>query len=207
MQELPTVSPTTVAELVGVEHVMDAGVRPLWGPMPTVVGPAHIVRCAPGDNLMLHAAIYRAAPGSVIVADAGGSPQAVAGGNVCAIAQARGIAGFVVEGNVRDLAEAREMGFPLVARGVFPTPGTKKGSVEADEVVVGGVTVRQGDVVVADEEGVVVLPAAQAATLLDEAVRREAAEGDVSLAAWEANHRAKVLAGLEAAGDTAGLPD
>ena len=66
------------------------------------------MRCAPGDNLMLHAAVHRAPAGSVIVVQAGDCDLAVAGGNVCALAQRRGIAAFVVDGVIRDLAEVRE---------------------------------------------------------------------------------------------------
>ena len=60
-------SPTTLADVLSRDRVMDIGIKPLWVGMPRVAGPAHTVECAPGDNLMLHAAIYRAAPGSVIV--------------------------------------------------------------------------------------------------------------------------------------------
>ena len=78
-------SPTTLADALDRAHVMDFGIRPLWQPMPRIAGPAYPVRCAPGDNLMLHAAIYRAAPGSVIVVEAGDTDYAVSGGNVCAV--------------------------------------------------------------------------------------------------------------------------
>lgn len=203
---LPDVSPTSLADLVDPDHIMDPGIRPLWPGMPRVTGPAYAVRCAPGDNLMMHAAIYRAEPGSVIVVDSGGTPLAVAGGNVCAVAQRRGIAGFVVDGSIRDLAEVREMGFPVFARGVFPKPGTKNHVVPAGEAVVGGVRVVTGDVVVADEEGIVVAEAGRAIELLDAAERREAAEIGLSLDEWEASHRRKIEAGLAAGGDTAGLP-
>src|SRR4051794_33978198 len=93
-----TLSPTTLADVLTREQVMDIGIRPLWPGMPRAAGPAYPVRCAPGDNLMLHAAIYRAAPGSIIVVQAGDFDYAVAGGNVCAVAQKRGIAAFVVDG-------------------------------------------------------------------------------------------------------------
>ena len=106
-------SPTTLADAMGRDQVMDIGIRPLWQPMPRIAGPACTVRCAPGDNLMLHAAIYRAAPGSVIVVEAGDVDYAVSGGNVCAVAKRRGIAGFVVDGVIRDLAEVREDRFPV----------------------------------------------------------------------------------------------
>src|SRR5205814_342616 len=64
-------SPTTIADALTRSRVMDIGIRPLWPGMPRVAGPAYPVRCPPGDNLMLHAAIYRAAPGAVIVCEAG----------------------------------------------------------------------------------------------------------------------------------------
>ncbi|WP_102159169.1 RraA family protein [Zhihengliuella halotolerans] len=204
---LPDVSPTSLADLVDRDRVMDPGIRPLWSPMPRVTGPAYAVRCAPGDNLMMHAAIYRAEPGSVIVVDSGGTPLAVAGGNVCAVAQRRGLAGFIVDGSIRDLQEVREMGFPVFARGVFPKPGTKEHVVASGEAVVGGVEVRTGDVVVADEEGIVVAGADRAAELLAAAEQREAADAAQSLDEWEAAHRRKIETGLAAGGDAAGLHD
>jgi 4-hydroxy-4-methyl-2-oxoglutarate aldolase len=82
--EYQSISPTTLADVLGRERVLDSGIRPLWSPMPRVAGPAFTVRCAPGDNLMLHAAIHRADRGSVIVVQAGDVDYAVSGGNVCA---------------------------------------------------------------------------------------------------------------------------
>ncbi|MFC1420713.1 RraA family protein [Streptacidiphilus cavernicola] len=187
------ISPTTLADLLGREQVMDIGIRPLWASAGRVAGPAFTVRCAPGDNLMLHAAIHRAEPGSVIVVEAGDLDYAVAGGNVCAVARRRGIAAFVVDGVIRDLAEVRAMGFPVFARGVIPVPGVKA-VVEPlnGPVRCGGVTVNAGDVVVADEEGVVVVPAARQAQLLADARAKQAKEEAESLDAWEEAHRAKI---------------
>ncbi len=187
------ISPTTLADLLGREQVMDIGIRPLWPAMPRVAGPAFTVRCPAGDNLMLHAAIYRAEPGSVVVVEAGDVDYAVAGGNVCAVAQRRGIAAFVVDGVIRDLAEAREMGFPVFARGVIPIPGTKATVAPLNEPVrCGGVTIRAGDIVVADEEGVVVTPSARAADVLKDAQAKQAKEASESLSAWQAAHRARI---------------
>lgn len=76
-EDIPT---TTLADLLGHEQVLDLGVRALWGPMPRLTGPAFTVRCPPGDNLMLHAAIYRAEPGSVVVVESGDVEYALAGG-------------------------------------------------------------------------------------------------------------------------------
>jgi regulator of RNase E activity RraA len=188
-QDVPT---TTLADLLGREQIMDIGIRPLWG-APPLSGPAYTVRCPKGDNLMLHAAIHRAERGSVIVVESGDLDYALAGGNVCAVAHRRGIAGFVLDGLIRDLGEVRELGFPVYARGVIPKPGAKNAVAPLGEPVrCGGVTVQPGDTVVADEEGVVVVPAAQAEDTLARALRKLAAEQAETLDMWEAEHRAKV---------------
>ncbi|MDT0390542.1 RraA family protein [Streptomyces sp. DSM 41921] len=197
------VPPTTLADLLGRAQVMDTGIRPLWD-SPRVAGPAYTVRCEPGDNLMLHAAIYRAEPGSVIVVESGDVDYALAGGNVCAVAQRRGVAAFVVDGVIRDLGEVREAGFPVFSRGVIPIPGTKKkvGSL-GEPARVGGVLVHPGDIVVADEEGIVVTPAARQDEILTAARAKLAKEAEESLDAWEANHRARIDKALSEGGFTA----
>ncbi|MFF2520707.1 RraA family protein [Streptomyces liangshanensis] len=196
-----SIPPTTLADVLGREQVMDIGIRPLWPSPPRVAGPAFTVRCPPGDNLMLHAAIHRAAPGSVIVVQAGDVDYAVAGGNVCAVAQRRGIAAFVVDGVIRDLAEVRESGFPVFARGVIPVPGVKAAVAPLNQPVrVGGVDVRPGDIVVADEEGVVVVPQARRERVLLDARAKLAEEAGESLDAWETAHRARIDRILDANG-------
>jgi regulator of RNase E activity RraA len=151
------------------------------------------VRCPPGDNLMLHAAIYRAAPGSVIVVQAGDVDYALAGGNVCAVAQRRGIAGLVTDGVIRDLAEVRELGFPVFARGVIPVPGVKAAVAPLNaEVRCGGVTVRAGDIVVADEEGVTVTPRHRREQVLRDARAKMAREAAQPLDDWAAAHQATI---------------
>jgi 4-hydroxy-4-methyl-2-oxoglutarate aldolase len=188
--DIPT---TTLADVLGREQVMDIGIRPLWTPVPRVTGPAFTVRCPPGDNLMLHAAIYRAAPGSVIVAEGGDVDYALAGGNVCAVAQRHGIAAFVIDGVIRDLGEVRAMGFPVFARGVIPIPGRKSAVTPLNaRVRCGGATVDPGDIVVADEEGVVVVPSASRDEVLAKARARLAEEAAETLDDWEKAHRARI---------------
>ncbi|MFF3781061.1 RraA family protein [Streptomyces sp. NPDC001933] len=192
-REFEDTSPTTLADLLGRGQVMDIGIRPLWPSVPRVAGPAFTVRCPPGDNLMLHAAIHRAEPGSVIVVESGDVDYALAGGNVCAVARRRGIAAFVADGVIRDLAEVREMGFPVFARGVIPIPGTKKAVGPLNGPVrCGGVDVEAGDIVVADEEGIVVVPRARREQVLRDARAKVAEEAGESLDAWEAAHRARI---------------
>jgi regulator of RNase E activity RraA len=194
-------SPTTLADVLTRDRVMDYGIHPLWPEMPRVAGAAYPVRCAPGDNLMLHAAIYRAAPGSIIVVEAGDADYAVAGGNVCAVAQRRGIVAFIIDGVIRDLAEARRNRFPVFARGVSPIPGGKDViDILNGPVRCGGVQVTPGDVVIADEEGIVVVPAARQATVLAAAQARAAKDAAETLDAWEAAHRARIEGILRAKG-------
>lgn len=196
-------SPTTLADVLSRDRVMDIGIRPLWPGMPRVAGPAYPVRCPAGDNLMVHAAIYRAAPGAVLVVEAGDVDYAVAGGNVCRVAQRRGVAAFVVDGAIRDLEEARENRFPVFARGVIPIPGGKDAvGVLNGPVRCGGVEVRPGDLVVADEEGIVVVPAARAEAVLAAAEARAAKDAAESLDAWEAAHRTRIDAILREKGVT-----
>jgi 4-hydroxy-4-methyl-2-oxoglutarate aldolase len=194
-------SPTSFADVLSCNRVMDIGIRPLWADMPRVAGPAFTVRCSPGDNLMLHAAIYRAPAGSIVVVEAGDTDYAVAGGNVCAVAQKRGILAFVIDGVIRDLAEARNNRFPVFARGVIPLPGAKDVIGPLNEPVrCGGVQVSPGDVVVADEEGVVVVPHPQLESVLSKAQARAATDAQETLESWEAKHRTRIEAILHMKG-------
>jgi 4-hydroxy-4-methyl-2-oxoglutarate aldolase len=142
---------------------------------------------------MLHAAIYRARAGSVIVVESGDLDYALAGGNVCGVAQRHGIAGFVLDGLVRDIGEIRGMGFPVFARGVIPKPGAKAAVAPLGVPVrCGGVVVNDGDLVVADEDGVVVVPHATGDALLRAARDKAAKEAAQSLEDWETDHRARI---------------
>jgi regulator of RNase E activity RraA len=194
-------SPTTLSDVLTRDRVMDHGIRPIWSPVERLAGPAYPVRCAPGDNLMLHAAIHRAPAGSVIVVEAGDSDYAVSGGNVCAWAQHRGIAGFVVDGVIRDVAEVREKRFPVFARGIIPIPGDKKtpGTINGP-VTCGGVRVESGDVVVADEEGIVVVPAGRAKALLDAAQAKAERDAAETLEEWACAHLERIEATMRKLG-------
>ncbi|WP_044238030.1 RraA family protein [Chondromyces apiculatus] len=191
-------SPTTFGDVLTRDRVMDHGLRPLWQPMPRLAGPAYPVACPAGDNLMLHVALHRAPPGSVVVVKAGDCDFAMAGGNVCAYAKQRGIAGFVVDGVIRDLAEVRALGFPVFARGVIPIPAPRsKPGIQNAPVVCGGVNVEPGDIVVADEEGIVVVPHGQAQEVLRNAEARAEKDAAQTLDAWVTAHKARVEEALK----------
>ena len=192
---------TAIADIIDLACVVRYAIHPLWTDIPRIAGPAFTVRTAHHDNLMLHAAIYRAEPGDVIVVEAGDDSMAVAGGNVCAIAQKRGVAGFVIDGVIRDIGESRANGFPLFARGRSPIPAAKEGPGEINHPIrCGGVVVNPGDVVVADDEGIVVIPLARAEDVLKKAQAKADADAKQSLDAWEKNHRSKIDATLKAKG-------
>ena len=142
---------------------------------------------------MLHAAIYRASPGSIVVVEAGDTKYAVAGGNVCAVAQLHGIAAFLVDGVIRDVAESRENGFPIFARGVVPIPGAKETLGELNvPIVCGGVHVSPGDIVVADEEGIVIIERDKSQEVLERAQAIAAVEATTSLESWESAHTVEI---------------
>ena len=197
------ISPTAFADGLPRSQFMDIGIKAVWQPIPRIAGIAYTVKCHPGDNLMLHAAIYRAEPGSIIVVEAGSLDYAVSGGNVCAIAQNRGIAGFVVDGVIRDVAEVREGKFPVFARGIMPKPGVKETLETLNEPIdCGGVRVNSGDIVVADEEGITVIPKSEQETVYQIALARMEKEADQSLEEWQSQHHAKVEKILQAKGFT-----
>ncbi|MEJ5990325.1 RraA family protein [Ramlibacter sp. PS3R-8] len=139
-------------------------------------GPAITVRVRPGDNLMIHVAMQMAHPGDVIVIDgAADLAQALIGGLMRTTAVARGIAGFVVDGAVRDLSEWAEGGIAVYARGHTHRGPSKDGPGEVNvPIACAGMSVAPGGLVLGDADGVVCVPAAQVAALLPQ-VRAHAA--------------------------------
>lgn len=141
-------------------QAMDAGIRPL-APSMSLMGPAFTVASPPGQNLAIHRAIAAAHPGDVLVVAMAGDRGYGPFGEILALAcQKRGIAGLVIDSTVRDGDDIEALGFPVFCRGLSPA-GTRKevaGELGA-EVRCGGVRVAPGDIVVADRDGVVVVPA------------------------------------------------
>lgn len=123
------------------------------------VGPACTVKVYPGDNLMVHKALDIARPGDVIVVDAGGHrANAIIGDLVAQKARHRGIQAFIIDGLVRDLPACVEVGLPIFARGVTPIGPLHRGPGEINyPVSCGGIVVNPGDIICADDNGVVVV--------------------------------------------------
>lgn len=134
-----------------------------------VAGPAFTVQTFRADNLMCHLAIKLAKPGDVLVIDASGfEDTALWGELMTTMARARGIAGVVIDGAIRDREVITQMRFPVFAKATTPMGGFKvlPGSINIP-ISCGGVTVNPGDVVVGDGDGVAVIPREQAAKVLE----------------------------------------
>ncbi|MGE0874152.1 MAG: RraA family protein [Burkholderiales bacterium] len=133
-----------------------------------VAGPAFTVEVRPGDNLMIHAALILAQPGDVIVVDGKGDLScALTGSLMAAHAKAAGIAGFIIDGAVRDTDECANGDFPVFAAGCNPNGPTKAVAGRINwPVSLAGTVVNPGDLVVGDADGVVVLAREVAAAVL-----------------------------------------
>jgi RraA family protein len=158
LEPLPTAD---VSDAAATRIAMGARIRPLW-PGARLAGPAFTVRTPPGQFAAVREAVDRAASGDVIVVDAGGEVEcALWGDRMSRLAQSRGVAGFVVDGAVRDVAEIERLGFPVFGITSVPTsPGRETAGEVGVPIVCGGVEVRPGDVVYGDADGVVVVPQA-----------------------------------------------
>jgi RraA family protein len=149
-----------VSDQMNRMYTVSPDIRCLSGGKEPLLGPAFTVKVYPGDNLMVHKSLDLAQPGDVIVVDASASPMnAVLGGLISMKAKARQIAGFVIDGYIRDLAEIRQSGITVFARGVTPVGPLHRGPGEINyPISCGGVVINPGDIVVADGAGIVVIP-------------------------------------------------
>jgi len=164
--EFPT---PDISDLLNRLYAVDPSIACLTGRHHRLCGPACTVKVFPGDNLMVHKALDVARPGDIVVVDAhGSSMNAVLGDLISSKAKHRGIAGFVVDGFVRDLPDLVELDFPVFARGATPIGPLHRGPGEINfPICCGGVVVNPGDVVVADGAGVVVIRQEIASELLE----------------------------------------
>ncbi|MCW2970391.1 MAG: Dimethylmenaquinone methyltransferase [Solirubrobacterales bacterium] len=169
----------TISDLMNRLYTMSYFIRNLTDPDLRLLGPACTVKVYPGDNLMVHKSLDIAQPGDVVVVDASSSTMtAVLGDLVSTKARHRGIAGFVVDGLIRDLPAILALGdFPVFARGVTPLGPLHRGPGEVNyPISAGGIVVHPGDIVVGDLNGVVVVAQEIAADLLERLQTRGPAE-------------------------------
>ncbi len=150
-------------------NVGTLGLRQYHRRLETVLcGPAVTVRVRPGDNLMIHKALMMVEPGDVLVIDGGGDiSQALVGGLMRTTCVAKQLGGLVIDGAVRDLCEWAEDGMPIFAKGHTHRGPSKDGPGEVNvPVSCAGLVVLPGDLIVGDADGVIAVPAAEAASVL-----------------------------------------
>ncbi len=137
------------------------GIHPVWSGA-QMCGTARTVWTRSGDNKLVHEALDLAEAGEVLVVNGGGDlTRALVGELMARRGQVRGLAGFVIDGAVRDRAAIEELGFPVFARGVTPAGPYKNGPGHLDRpVAIGGVCVLPGDYLLGDDDGIVIVPAA-----------------------------------------------
>lgn len=158
-EELLRLGTATLYEASREDCFLDAALRPAW-PGAQIVGRALPVLAQRGDNLALHHGIEAASRGDVLVVDGGGAEFGYWGEVMAVAAQARGIRGLIIDGGVRDTAELAALGFPA-----FSTSISIRGTIKQWPGTVGlaltlrGTVIRRGDVIVADRDGIIALPA------------------------------------------------
>ncbi|MBK8063539.1 MAG: RraA family protein [Betaproteobacteria bacterium] len=174
LRPLPT---SNISDNMARHHGAGAALRP-WHRGAKMIGAAFTVKTRSGDNLMAHKAIDMAAPGDVIIVDAGGAmDHAVIGEIMTSIAARRGIAGIVIDGAIRDSDAIAAGDFPVYARGVTHRGPYKDGPGEINVTVsVAGMVVNPGDLIVGDADGVLAIPLSEAEAIIALATAQKARE-------------------------------
>ena len=200
LAEFRTYASATVYEAAGKLGDMGSEIRPINN-NPVLVGRAYTVRCWPGDALAFMQAVEDAQPGDVLVIDSGAGHQGSTWGGTATIrAKARGLAGVVTNGTVRDVATIRALDFPVFSSGISPRGGVVNHSGWTGlQLAMAGITVCNGDLIVGDVDGVVVVAADRVAEVLARTRTQKAKEDDAEQKIRDGGSYRDVLAGYRAA--------
>ena len=179
-QRFADFDPATLYEAAGRTGMVDPAIRPSWRGA-RVCGAAVTVECPPCDNLMLHVAVANAPPGVVIVATVGGYLLAGAWGEILTeAARARGVAGLVIDGAVRDIDAIEAVRFPVFSRGLAIGSCTKEKPGTLDTPIeLGGTTVRPGDLIFGNADGLVIVEQNRIEEVYEAAVARRTRESEI----------------------------
>jgi 4-hydroxy-4-methyl-2-oxoglutarate aldolase len=163
LESFQSASSAQVADSMSRLGAMDAGIRPIW-PSPRIIGSALTVWCHSGDNLMIHKALSVVVPGDILIINTQGNINNSGFGELIATSAVKaGVRGVIVDGTVRDADAIETLRLPAYSRGLSPNGCNKDGPGEVGAIIAcGGVAVRPGDVIIADRDGVTVIPLADA---------------------------------------------
>jgi 4-hydroxy-4-methyl-2-oxoglutarate aldolase len=182
MSALARFDAATIHEAYGRRGALPSDIKPIDLSF-SACGPAFTVNCPAGDNLWIHRAVYAAQPGDVLVVQTRGEREAGYWGEILSEAAiARGLAGLVIDGGVRDVTRLAELGFPVFAANVCLRGTLKEPASDGrlgEPVVIGTTLVRPGDAVVGDRDGVVVVAAEAVEAAAGAASERLRKEQDV----------------------------
>lgn len=173
LEEYRKLDVSTIYEAQGKQNIMDAGLKPIITNK-TIVGPAVTVTCQAGDNLMIHAAIEVCKPGDIVIITTQGHFTAGMIGELIVTAlMKKGVQGVIIDSGIRDVRQIRDLGFPIWTRSVLSQGTTKiRGGWVNAPAVCGGVTVEAGDLIMADDDGVVVVKKDDLLSTLEESKAR-----------------------------------
>ena len=190
-----------ISDAVGSLYTMSPRLRPLYTPIERLVGRALTVKAPPGDSATVHGALSVCQPGDVLVIDWRGHVDSCAGGAGMLIGPIRqGLAGVVVDGAWRDVPDLQALNFPIFGRGTCSVSRAKSQLGEINvPISCGGVVVNAGDLIVADREGIVVVPQSEVIPVREH-LHRRSLEGqarqdqNASVLAMRADDRVLALA-------------
>jgi 4-hydroxy-4-methyl-2-oxoglutarate aldolase len=166
-----------VADSMSRFGAMDSGMRPVWH-SPRVIGSALTVWCHAGDNLMIHKAVAMAVPGDILIVNTQGVRDSAPFGELIATsAKMAGIRAVIIDGAVRDVEALEALKLPVYSRAICPGGCNKDGGGEIGTIIAcGNVAVRPGDIIIADRDGITVVPLEDATAVAAASTKKVASE-------------------------------